>query len=163
MIHLVVFLISGRRYLTFFTDTQSTTQRVEEKNKWTNTNLGQLQAQKWGVCDTFYAFCELTRACTQAKNLIKPLAILTYLPCPAFISVNCLILSTGLSCSLLLTVSFSFLLPTHLSDFPSLILLVSWEISCASPLSGFCAKTDEDSLTGTYTDPHNECLTSCHM
>ena len=28
----------------FFTDTQNTTERVEEKNKRTNTDLGQLQA-----------------------------------------------------------------------------------------------------------------------
>ena len=32
----------------FFTDTQSTTERVEEKNKRTNTDLGQLQAQERG-------------------------------------------------------------------------------------------------------------------
>ena len=31
VIHLVAFLISGRGYLTFFTDTQNTTERVEEK------------------------------------------------------------------------------------------------------------------------------------
>ena len=30
----------------FFTDTRNTTERVEEKNKWTNTDLGQLQAQE---------------------------------------------------------------------------------------------------------------------
>ena len=47
-IHVVVFLISDRGYLTFFTDTQSTTERVEEKNKPTNTDLGQLQAQERG-------------------------------------------------------------------------------------------------------------------
>ena len=53
VIHLVVFLISGRGYFTFFTDTESTTERVEEKNKRTNTDLGQLQAQESGVCETF--------------------------------------------------------------------------------------------------------------
>ena len=37
----------------FFTETQNTIERVEEKNKRTNTDLGQLQAQEEGVCDTF--------------------------------------------------------------------------------------------------------------
>ena len=46
--HLVVFLLSGRGDLSVFTDTQSTTEKVEEKKKQTNTDLGPLQAQKLG-------------------------------------------------------------------------------------------------------------------
>ena len=39
-------LSSGFSHL--FTDTQSTTEKVAEKNKWTNSDLGQLQAQEAG-------------------------------------------------------------------------------------------------------------------
>ena len=35
--------------------------------------------RKREVCDIFCAFCELTRACTRAKSLTKPLAMLTCL------------------------------------------------------------------------------------
>ena len=81
VIHLVVFLISSQRY--FFADMQSTTERVEEKNKRTNTDLGQLQAQEAGksIWHFLYilCFCELTRTCTQVKTFTKPLAMLTWL------------------------------------------------------------------------------------
>ena len=59
------------------------------------------------------------------------------------------VLLTGLFCSLLLTAFFCLLL-----DLPSLVLSVSWEISCAGPLCGFRAKTDKGILwlAPTYTE-----------
>ena len=62
------------------------------------------------VCDTFCAFCELTRACTRAKTLTKPLGMLTYLLCPAFISVDCLLCSPF--CWLSSSVPFCWLFPS---------------------------------------------------
>ena len=48
------FLISDQG--NFFTDTHNTTVRVEEKNNWTNTNLGQLLAKEGGIlCDTVHS------------------------------------------------------------------------------------------------------------
>ena len=43
---LVVSHTSNRIITHFFTATQNTTERVEEKNKWTNAGLNQLQAQE---------------------------------------------------------------------------------------------------------------------
>ena len=53
------FLLPPTRGIThFFTDTQNTTEKIEEKNKRTNTDLGQLQAQEGlSLCDTFCTFC----------------------------------------------------------------------------------------------------------
>ena len=121
------FLISGRGYFTFFTDTQSTTEKVEEKNKRTNTDLVWLQAQESEVCETFCAFCELTQACTRAKTLTKPLAMLTHVGhlgisgstglssrlsdfCSSLFSVQLSSLSTVFFCSLLLNAFFCSLL-----------------------------------------------------
>ena len=61
------FLSPPSRGIThFFTATQSTTERVEEKNKRTNTDLGQLQAQE-RVSLWHCTFCELTWAYTRTK------------------------------------------------------------------------------------------------
>ena len=49
---MVIYWFPTRGITHFFTDTQNTTERVEEKNKRTNTDLGQLQVQEDGVCDT---------------------------------------------------------------------------------------------------------------
>ena len=166
MIHLVVFLILGRGYLTIFTGTQHTTERVEEKNKQTNKHgLGSApSARKGEVYDTFCAFCELTRACTQVKTLTKPLAMLTSSHvgqsglcrstglssclsdfCSSLFSAllsspDCLLLPTGLCCSLLLT-AFSW-------DLPSLIYFWSQGRSWVQAL---WQNRQRDSLTGTHT------------
>ena len=80
VIHLVFFFSSLAWDISHsFTHTQSTTERVEEKNKRLNTDWGLLQAQEGEVRDTYCALCELTRVCTQAKTLTKPLAMLTLL------------------------------------------------------------------------------------
>ena len=48
------FLFPSRGITHFFTDTQNTTKRVEEKNKQTSMGLGQLQVQEGGsLWDTF--------------------------------------------------------------------------------------------------------------
>ena len=128
---------------------------MKEKNKRTNTDLGQLQTQKWEeVCDTFCASCELTRACTRAKTLTKPLTMRTYLLCIAFIAVDCLP-----CCSLLLTASFL------LSDLPFLVHFRSRGRSRAQAISvGFAPKqTNGFSDWHPRTHPHNECPTSYHM
>ena len=44
----------------------------EQTQTWFNS-----KRKRWGVCDTFCAFCELTRARTRAKTLTKRLAMLT--------------------------------------------------------------------------------------
>ena len=93
---------------------------MEEKNKRTNTGLGELQAQErrslWHC-----AFWEQTRACTRAKILTKPLVMLTY----SRVGSPGLCESTGLSsrlsdfcwlssllCFHLLTASFCQLCPS---------------------------------------------------
>ena len=85
-----------------FTDTQSTTREGRRKEQTNKHGLGSAPSARGGKFVPFCVSCELTLACTRAKTLTKPLAILTSLLCPAFISVDCLL------CSLLLTVSFSY-------------------------------------------------------
>ena len=75
--------------------------------------------------------------------------------CPSH-SLDCSLKLTDLFCSILLTL---FCL---LSDLPSFVFPVSWEISYAAPLCGFCAKTEKGILWMALTHPHNECLTLCH-
>ena len=82
--------------------------------------------------------------------------------CPALISWLAFSwLVSPADCPLLLPSAVCLLLsclgPSFLCSLP-----VSREISCASHLCGFRAKTDGDSLTGTYTRPHNECSSTCH-
>ena len=98
----VVFLISDHgHYIHFFTDTQNTTERVEEKNKRTNTDLGQLQAREKGVCDTFVQLSMHSQAMTGVYwngTSTKPLGMLTHLLTALLPSSHCFFL---------LTVSFS--------------------------------------------------------
>ena len=84
VIYLVVFVSSLTRGIThFFMDTQNTTERVEEKNKQTNTDLGQLQAQEGGsLCDTFVQLSVHLQAIAGEylhETCTKPLGILTHL------------------------------------------------------------------------------------
>ena len=112
------FFSSPTRGIThFFTDTQNTTERVEEKNKRTNTELDQLQEQERGSL-WHCAFCELTWACTRTKfwhlALVNPASVgqqvlavvfltsVDSLLCPAFIfslppSADCVLLWTAIS------------------------------------------------------------------
>ena len=162
MIHLVFFLISGLGYFTFFTDTQSTTEKVEQNNKRTNEDLGLLQAEEERNLKHFCASCELTWVCTQENTLTGPLAMLTNLSA-LFISVDCLLsspfcwlcpsldfypLPTVLFCSFLLTILLLTALSCLLSQGSSFPrpLPVSREISHAGPLCGFCARTDKEIL-----------------
>ena len=48
-------MVSDQDITHFITDTQITTERVEEKDKRTNTDLGQLQAQEEKICDTVHS------------------------------------------------------------------------------------------------------------
>ena len=118
VIHLVVFLISGRGYHILY---RYTTERVEEKNK---QGLGLApSARKGEVCDTFCAFGELKQACTWVKTLTKPLAMLTCLLAlvnPAYVGQQVLavvfltpVLLSSLPCLHLLTASFCSLLSTN--------------------------------------------------
>ena len=153
----------------FFTDTQSTTERVEEKNKRTNTDLGQLQVQEGKVCDTFCASCEITRACTRAKTLTKPSAMLTFVDW----SPLCPILISWLTFSWLLSLadlSFPWL-PHHagwslLLPSADCLLLSSLGPSFPRPtdLVGDLApkQTKRFSDWHSHTHPHNECTTSCY-
>ena len=64
----------------FFPDTQNTTEKVEEKNKRTSTDLGQLQAQEGGVYVTPWrspCSCRLSQACILRETYTKPLTMLT--------------------------------------------------------------------------------------
>ena len=117
--------------------------------------------QEGEVCDTFCAYCELTRAYTRAKTLTKPLemlinpasvgqqvlavvfltsVLLSSLPCFYFCRLSC-----SIDCPLLRP-SADCLLSSLGPSFPR-PLPVSWEISRAGPLSEFRAQTDKDSLT----------------
>ena len=123
---------------------------MEEKDKQTNMGLGYLQAQEEEVCDTFCAFYELTRACTRAKTLTKPLAMLHFLGrskgfrsrlsdcCSSLFSVlfsslsivlfcwlvpsaDCVLPLTAPSCQLSSSAPFCWLSFWPLTDLPSLV------------------------------------------
>ena len=162
--HLVVSLISGQGYFTFlYRYTKHNIHNREggrKENEQTQTWVSS-KHKKGEDCDTFLAFYELSRACIWVKvtrnadssshigqpslwiHTSQQSASPHFYVLPS--SLFCLPLSTGLFCRLLLTLEPSF---------PRL-LLVSWEISCASPLCGFHAKTDKGifwlALSHTHT------------
>ena len=163
------FFSSPTRGIThFFMDTQNTTERMEEKNKRTNTDLGQLQLQEGGsLRDTFVQLSEHLQAIAGEylrKTSTEPLGMLTHL----LTVLSALLLS--FHCLLLLTVSFSGQLSQAncslllsfinwlclLWDFPSLpdfqshAVWVSRQNRQRDPLSG--AKTNR-----------NECYPLCHI
>ena len=164
VVHLVGFFSSSTRGTThFLTDAQNTAERVQEKNKRTNTDLGQLQAQEGGVCDTFvllsvhlqaFAGVYFVRNLHKAsKNANSSLDCLLY---PASIfwlppSADCVLLWTANSSRLLSSVRLCDLLsqsslgPSSLPPLP-----VSWEISPSGSLCGFCVKTK------TYSGWHQD-------
>ena len=109
-----VFHISLRSHKT----TTYTTERVERKeNKQTRTWFSS-KHKKSKVCNTFLAFCELSRACIRAKfpqihprMLTCPLtsAFWVHRPSTVLSFAVCPVLSTGLFCLLLLFCSETFL------------------------------------------------------
>ena len=106
-LELWLFSSPARGISHFFTDMQNTTEKRTNKQTraWVSSKC------KRGKSDTFYAFCELTWACTQAKTLTKPLAMLTYLLTlvhPAFVGQQVL------TATFLTSVDWSPLCPTHL-------------------------------------------------
>ena len=169
VIHLVVFLARGISH--FFTDTQSTTEKVEEKNKQTNTDLGHLQVQEAGMSMWHFLYILWANASVySSENSHKANSNADLF---SRVGQHGLWKSTGLSSRLsdicwlvsslldshlpdwlvLLTGLFCYLLLTVLWDLSSLVLSVSWGISSAGPLSGFRAKTNKGILwlAPTYT------------
>ena len=131
---LVVSLISDlENYIFIYRHTKHTTDMVEEKDKRTNNDLSQRQAQEGVFRATFCAFCELTRACTRAKLSQKPLAMLT--------SVDCSLKSTVLFCRLTPSADYLCLL----SDLASFVHFRSHGRSRAQALwFGFAPKIFSD-------------------
>ena len=152
VIHL--FFSSPTRGIThFFMDTQNTTERVEEKDKRTNTGLGELQALEGGsLCDILCSspcICMLSRACILRETSTKSLGMLTNLLTVVLPSSRCFLLLTvsfsgrlsQADCSLL----FSFVNCLSLSSFPPpLPVLRAILPSCT--LGGFRAKTVKEIL-----------------
>ena len=118
----------------FFTDTQNTTERVEEKNKWTNTDLGQLQVQEGGsLWDNFVQLSKHYQAIMGVNfvwNFHKVIRHADSLDYPASIfslplSADCVLLWTAISsrpfsstllCQLALSVFSGTFLPSSISD-----------------------------------------------
>ena len=156
------FSFPTRNIAQFFTDKQDTTERVEEKNEQTNTDLGQLQAQEVSMWHFLYilCFCELMRACTRAKLSQKPLAMRT----SSCVGQPGLCRSTGLSsrlfdfcwlsslsCFHLLAVSFCRLCPS-LDSYLKLTVLFCLPLSTPlSVFSGTFLPSFTSDLTGVLT------------
>ena len=156
------------------------THKIQSRGRKKRTNKHGLglapSAKKKSVTLWHRGFCELTWACTRAKILTKPLAMLTsarvgspglcrstglsirlsdfcwlsFLLYFHLLSVSFYRLCPSLDCYLKPTVLFCSLLPTAffclLLDLPSLVFSLSWEISSADPLCGFRAKIDKGIL-----------------
>ena len=85
---------------------------------------------------------------------VVAVAFLIFVDCPALCpALFCRLPPSLLFCWLCPSLD-SPLLPTDLWDLPSLVLPVSWEISCTSPLCGFLAKTDKEIIWLGPTHPH---------
>ena len=152
----------------FFTDTQNTTERVEEKNKQTNMNLGQLQVQEGGsLCDTFvqlsvhlqaiagmYFVQNFHKVIRNADSSLDCLASIFWL-CPSLDSylkptvLFCLPLSTALS-----VFSGTF--------FPSSTSGHMGDLALRPFVQVLCQNRQRDSLTGANTNG-NECYLLCHI
>ena len=149
---LVVSLISGQGYFTFFTDTQNTTYTTEwvEEKRTNKHGLGLAPNKRMEkfvtLLRSFLCICGLTRACIRSKFpqshqecwLIfsrKPTRHLSpQVPAPTLICrMPCSANLYSVYCFLLLSPGPSFRRP----------LPVSWDISRVSPLCGFRAKTDK--------------------
>ena len=143
----VFFSFPTRGITHFITDTQSSTERVEKKNKRTNTDLGQLQAQERGVCITFLCsfpcICRLSRACILHETSTKLRGMLTHL-CLSSLTASSYRpsfpeLLPQADCPPLPTVVNSLSLSSLGPSFPP-PLLVSREISPSVLCVGFASK-----------------------
>ena len=149
---------SSSGFSHFFTDTQCKTERVKEKNIH---GLGSAPSARGESLWHFLCILWANASVYSGENFHKATSHVNFCWLVSSLSDShlltasfCSPLSTGLFCSLLLTTSFSWLtsladclllLPV-LWDLLSLVLPVSLEISCTSPLCGFCAKTDKGIL-----------------
>ena len=160
---------------------QHTQPRGWKKRRTNNHGLGfasSVRREKSVTLLCILCFCGIMRACTRAKlpqaasNADLPsrvgqpgfcrstgLSSHLYDFCWLVSSLPSSQLLTGLFCPLLLTDSFSSALgPSFPRPLP-----VSWEISRASPLCGFRAKTDKRIFWVALSYTHrNECHPSCH-
>ena len=165
------FFISNQGYHRFLYGHIKYNREAGRKNKRTNTDLGQLQAQEREFCDTLHSpyICRLSRACilretsTKATRNANPsltviphcLLLLTVLP------LDCYLMSTGLFLLSVVDCPLSVFLCQFLSSLgPSVPrpLQVSQKISSFGPLCGFRAKADKKILwtACTHTTQHNE-------
>ena len=147
---LVVSLISGQGYFTFlYQHTKHNIHNREvgrKRNKQTRTWVSS-KRKKGEVCDTFLAFCVLSRACIRAKfrqihqEPLGPHILAVGFPRLLLTTLSCR-LPCPADCPVLFSRGPSFPRP----------LPVSWEISRTSPLCGFRAKTDWHLPTPTETN-----------
>ena len=169
VIRLVVFYSFPTKGIThFFTDTQSTTERLGEKNKRINTDLGRLQAQERGICVpllcSFLCICRL-EGMYFAQNFYKDtwnanlsltvfshcLLLPTVLPWTA---ISNQLLFSALLCQLALIVFSGTFLPASTSGLTGDL--------APSPLCGFRAKTDKEIVWVAPTQTETNCYASCH-
>ena len=137
---------------------------MEEKNKWKNTDLGQLQVQEGGgsLCNTFVQLSMHLQAITGTyfvQNFHKATRNAdSSFDCPASIfslcpSLDSYLKPTVLFCPPLSTDSLSSL---RLSFSPLL------PVSHSGPLCRFRAKTDKEILWVAPTQMETKCYPSCH-
>ena len=139
---------------------------MEEKNKRTNTNLGQLQAKKREFCDTLHSLCicRLSQACiwreTSTKASRNANSSLTIFPHCLLLTVlphDCYLTPTGLF-SVVDCIS-----PSSFVNWPSVFSGTFLSSSTSglvgdfefSPLSGFRAKADKEILWQTRAHTPN--------
>ena len=152
----VFFLISDQGYHTFFTATQIQPRGWKKKNKRTNTDLGQLQAQE----REFVTLCILRAFVDYRGRVYKPLHK------PQGMLIHLCLLSLPPSADRpspgLLSHADWSLLPTHLSRtfLPSSTSGLAVDLAL-SLLCGFRAKADQEILWPAHTPTqHNEWLHS---
>ena len=158
----VVSLISGQEYFTFLYEHTKYNQEGGRKEKKHGLGLAP-NARKGEVCDTFMLLSVHLQAIasvysseipTKSPGMLTHLLTLaipacgsTHLSSRLLSPADCLVLTTSLFCLLLC----SALGPSFPRPLP-----VSCEISCASPLCVFRAKTDKRILWLAPTPTHTE-------
>ena len=150
-----------RRITHFFTATQNTTERVEEKNKRTNTDLGQLQ----GLLCSSPCICRLSRVCILNETSTKPSGMLIHLLTDLLQSSHCLLLST-VSFSGQLSQADRSLLPFFINWLSLSLFSRTFLPFSTSGLARYlvirpfvwvsCQSRQRDYLTGSLTQQHNE-------
>ena len=141
----------------------------EKKNKRTNTDLGQLQAQEREVCVTilcsFLCICRLSRACILRETSTKPRGMLTHLWLCSLTASFCrpsslvsYLKPTVLLCPALSTDSLCLLW-----DLPSLLHFRSHGRSHPQSFVWVSRQNRQrDHLSGTNTNETN-CYALCHI